>query len=70
MRSRCNNPHATDYEYWGGRGIKVCKRWDDFENFVADMGERPEGMTLDRIDPDGDYEPTQLSMGNLFRAGR
>lgn len=58
MRFRCYNKAATQYEYYGGRGIQVCEAWkDDFDAFVADMGERPEGTTLDRIDPDGDYTP-------------
>jgi len=57
MKTRClnsNNPRFKDY---GGRGIRVCKRWMDFTNFLADMGEKPEGLTPDRIDNDGDYEP-------------
>lgn len=57
MRRRCLNagdPHWPDY---GGRGITICDRWSDFRHFLADMGERPEGRTLDRIDNDGNYEP-------------
>jgi hypothetical protein len=60
MMSRCYDPGATGYERWGGRGITVCDRWrgvGGFGNFLADMGERPEERTLDRIDNDGNYEP-------------
>jgi hypothetical protein len=57
MRGRCNNPKNDDYPDYGGRGIRVCQRWDDFAAFLADMGERPEGKTLDRIDVNGGYEP-------------
>ena len=56
-RNRCRNPRNPRYAHYGGRGITVCERWDAFPNFLADMGERPEGMTLDRIDVDGNYEP-------------
>lgn len=58
MRSRCNNPNVPAYKDYGGRGIKVCARWDDFNNFLADMGPRPEGKSLDRWpDKNGNYEP-------------
>ena len=57
MLTRCNNPRATHYDRYGGRGIKVCDRWRTFGNFLADMGERPEGKTLDRKDNDGPYSP-------------
>lgn len=58
MRKRCNNPNATRYERYGGRGIKVCERWNSFENFLADMGEAGPGMSMERIDYDGNYEPS------------
>ncbi|MGI8482776.1 MAG: hypothetical protein ACR2OU_00750, partial [Thermomicrobiales bacterium] len=58
MKRRCNNPTNDNYGLYGGRGISVCERWSDFANFRADMGERPEGTTLDRIDSDGNYEPS------------
>jgi len=56
-RNRCNNPNNKDYPDYGGRGIKMCERWDKFENFLADMGEKPKDLTLDRINNDGNYEP-------------
>ncbi len=58
MKSRCYCPHATGYEYYGGRGIGVCERWrDSFETFYADMWPRPKRATLERKDNDGDYSP-------------
>ena len=59
MIQRCENPNATDYEYYGGRGNKVCARWrNSYELFLADMGRRPPLMhSIDRINNDGDYEP-------------
>jgi hypothetical protein len=59
MRTRCYNQNFPRWKEWGGRGIKVCDQWrHSFENFLADMGERPEGRTLDRIDNNGNYEPS------------
>lgn len=57
MIARCTRPKNPAWKNYGGRGIKVCDRWLDFRNFLADMGEKPEGLTLERIDNDGNYEP-------------
>ena len=57
MLKRCTNPKHPQFNDWGGRGIKVCDRWSDFANFYADMGPRPDGMTLERKDNDADYTP-------------
>lgn len=57
MHQRCTNPNYTNYKYWGGRGITVCAHWDSFVVFLSDMGEKPAGMSIDRIDNDGNYEP-------------
>jgi hypothetical protein len=59
MRYRCSSPKSPSYKWYGAKGVKVCDRWlNSFENFLADMGEVPDGMTIDRINHDGDYEPS------------
>lgn len=57
MRGRCYNENDSDFSDYGGRGITVCERWSEFAEFIADMGPRPKGKTLDRIDVNGNYEP-------------
>ena len=58
MIKRCNTPSSKSYSYYGGRGITVCDRWKSFENFYSDMGNCPTDFTLDRIDVNGNYEPS------------
>lgn len=58
MIARCHNPKNKSYPNYGGRGITVCKRWHILENFLTDMGKRPSGKQLDRIDNSGNYEPS------------
>lgn len=58
MKQRCLDSNQPAYPFYGGRGIQICDRWiNSFENFLADMGKRPEGKELDRIDVNGNYEP-------------
>ena len=79
MRQRCNDPNMIAYSRYGGAGIKVCKRWDDFRVFLKDMGERPQNTTLDRINNKGNYEPnncrwadhkTQQNNKNIAKGSR
>lgn len=57
MKQRCLNPKHRNFRLYGGRGITICDRWMEFPLFLADMGERPNGLTLDRIDGEGNYQP-------------
>ncbi len=58
IKQRCNNPNNPRFADYGGRGIKVCERWEKFETFFADMGERPAGFSIERLDNDKGYEPS------------
>lgn len=58
MKQRCQNKNRADYPRYGGQGITVCKRWQKFDNFYADMGDPPKGMSLDRIDNTKGYKPS------------
>ncbi len=58
MMARCRNPKCPEFHYYGGRGITVCERWNDFRNFLSDMGQRPEKTTLDRIKVNLNYDPS------------
>lgn len=77
MIARCNNENSKNYANYGGRGIFVCDRWlESIENFISDMGEKPLGTSLDRVDNDGPYSPencrwaTQKQQGNNKRTNR
>lgn len=76
MIRRCENPNCKSYKNYGGRGVSVCEKWHKFENFVADMGKRPEGLMLERKNNDGIYEPrnckwaTRIEQNNNQRSRR
>jgi hypothetical protein len=70
MLTRCRNPRRHNAENYSGRGIQVCERWESFENFLADMGERPDGRTLERDDTNKGYEPGNCSWATPIKQAR
>lgn len=70
MLQRCNNPKYTYYSHYGGRGIKVCKRWMQFDNFLTDMGIRPNGLTLERIDNSKGYFKENCKWASMTEQAR
>jgi hypothetical protein len=70
MIARCTRPESTGYYKYGGRGISVCARWRSFENLLADMGERPARMTINRRDNEGNYEPSNCEWSTAQEQAR
>jgi hypothetical protein len=70
MMERCTLPSSKDFPYYGGRGISVCFAWHDVGRFIADMGARPAGTSIDRIDPDGNYEPANCRWATPIQQGK
>ena len=70
MINRCNNKNHKSYHYYGGKGIKICERWQDFSNFLSDMGEPAIGQSLDRIDNDFDYGPSNCKWSTRAEQNR
>jgi hypothetical protein len=70
MSSRCNNPKSPAYKNYGERGVKVCERWGDFSAFLSDMGECPKGFSIERVDVNGGYDPTNCKWIPLADQGK